>query len=283
MKTRGRVLVLPAMILALLLALGGAHQVLGEHKDVAGGKHDVATGGTPACIYCHVPRDAAGQLLWPGGEPDPNGALAGQKRLCFSCHDGTVTADRSYVFDPTRPEHLRNPGVAGQDCDRCHDPHQTSDKDFLKIPFQANFCANCHFKAGPVRPSHGSRPAGVRDAAGGHPIRSQGRRFQRHAALERRWDQPWKPRNVLDLPQPAWRPAEHEDPHCPLCARPASLSQRPVRQLPRWRGPVANYDGQYLLRPRAAAKAGRRQAQNGPGHSAADHGGRRHSGPLPPN
>lgn len=169
MKTRGRVLVLPAVVLALILALGGARQVLGEHKDVAGSKHDVATAGTPACINCHVPRDAAGQLLWPGGEPDPNGALAGQKRLCFSCHDGTVAPDRSYVFDPSRPEHLRTPGVAGQDCDRCHDPHEATNATFLKIPLQANFCANCHFKAGPS-----NHPTGVDALAlGMQPVDAQ--------------------------------------------------------------------------------------------------------------
>lgn len=149
--------------LGLGLLLGAPGSVLGEHKDVAGTVHDVATPGTPACVYCHVPRDAAGQLLWPGGQPNTtSGALAGEKRLCFSCHDGTVAPDRSYVFDPSRPEHPRTPGVEGQDCDRCHDAHGTSNANFLRVPGGANFCWNCHFRAGPS-----DHPIGVDALAAG--------------------------------------------------------------------------------------------------------------------
>ena len=163
MSRRGLLLgALGAIIGASLLA-GGAASVLGESKDVAGTKHDVATLGTPACIYCHVPRDAAGQLLWPGGLPNPEGPLAGEKRMCFSCHDGTVTRERSYVFDPSRPEHLRKPGIEGQDCDRCHNPHETKNEKFLKMPREAAFCWNCHFEAGPT-----DHPIGVDVYAAGY-------------------------------------------------------------------------------------------------------------------
>jgi predicted CXXCH cytochrome family protein len=118
------------------------------------------------CIYCHVPRDAAGQLLWPNGLPNPESDFAGLKRLCFSCHDGTVTAERSYVFNPGRPDHVRSAGVTGQDCDRCHDAHGTQNRKFLRIPDDANFCWNCHFRAGPA-----DHPVGVDAfAAGMHPL-----------------------------------------------------------------------------------------------------------------
>lgn len=138
------------LIVAAAVVYAGAGTVLGEHKNISGTKHDVATSGTPACVYCHVPRDAAGQLLWPNAEPNPDGPLAGQKRLCFSCHDGTVTKERSYVFDPERPEHVRTPGARGQDCDRCHNAHDAKNGQFLKVPGQANLCWNCHFRAGPA-------------------------------------------------------------------------------------------------------------------------------------
>lgn len=166
MRVPGRILALIAGPAVIGVLLGSATAGLGEHKDVAGTKHDVATPGTPACVYCHVPRDAAGQLLWPGGQPD-GGVLAGEKRLCFSCHDGTVSRDRSYVFDPERPEHKRNPGVEGQDCDRCHDAHGAGYDKFLRIPGGANFCWNCHFRAGPS-----DHPIGVdaRAAASIHPV-----------------------------------------------------------------------------------------------------------------
>lgn len=141
---------------ALVLTRAGPDVVLGEHKDVAGTAHNVATAETPVCIYCHVPRDAAGQLLWPNGQPNPGSDFAGLKRFCFSCHDGTVTRERSYVFSPERPDHPRTAGVAGQDCDRCHDAHGTEEQKFLRVPANANFCWNCHFKAGPA-----DHPVGV--------------------------------------------------------------------------------------------------------------------------
>ena len=66
-----------------------------------------------SCLACHRPHTSSSASLLD--RPDDN--------LCFSCHDGTVTKDRSYVFDPNRPEHVRKPGVDGQDCDRCHAQH----------------------------------------------------------------------------------------------------------------------------------------------------------------
>lgn len=163
MKTAALALALVAGLAAIALVSSG-RLALGEQKDVAQTKHDVSSAGVPACIYCHIPRDAAGQLLWPGGLTNQDGPLSGEKRICFSCHDGTVTRERSYVFDSNRPEHLRKPGVEGEDCDRCHNPHEQTSK-FLKMPKEANFCWNCHFRAGPS-----DHPIGVdAPAAGIHP------------------------------------------------------------------------------------------------------------------
>jgi predicted CXXCH cytochrome family protein len=135
---------------------------IGEHKDVASTAHNVATAGSPVCVYCHIPRDASGQLLWPGGQPNIDSDFAGLKRLCFSCHDGTVAPQRSYVFNPERPDHVRTAGIPGQDCDRCHDPHGNGNKKFLRVPADANFCWNCHFRAGPA-----DHPVGVDAVAAG--------------------------------------------------------------------------------------------------------------------
>jgi predicted CXXCH cytochrome family protein len=163
MKTIVRGITLGVILAAALLVItGGPQAVLSEHKDVADTQHNVASPGVPACVYCHVPRDAAGQLLWPGGQPDKDGPLSGLKRLCFSCHDGTVTQERSFVFNAERPEHVRTPGARGQDCDRCHDAHGAGNKKFLRFPDEANFCRNCHFRAGPT-----DHPIGVDAAAAG--------------------------------------------------------------------------------------------------------------------
>jgi predicted CXXCH cytochrome family protein len=158
-----RQLVAVVVLVALVAAVwSGSAVVLGERKDVADTEHNVASPDVPACVYCHIPRDAAGQLLWPGGEPDTDGPLSGQKRLCFSCHDGTVAQERSFVFNQERPEHVRTVGARGQDCDRCHDAHGTESPKFLRFPADANFCWNCHFRAGPT-----DHPVGVDAAAAG--------------------------------------------------------------------------------------------------------------------
>jgi predicted CXXCH cytochrome family protein len=154
------------LLSALLIWRLGVGPALGEHKDVANTAHNVATEDTPVCVSCHVPRDAAGQLRWPNGEPGSSSDFAGLKRLCFSCHDGTVARERSYVFNPERPDHVRTAGVQGQDCDRCHDAHGTQNKKFLRVPANANFCWNCHFRAGPA-----DHPVGVDVLeAGMHPL-----------------------------------------------------------------------------------------------------------------
>jgi len=140
---------LAAIVVALGVVLVGG-VALGQQKNVAGTPHDVASPDAPVCTYCHIPVDPEGKALWEG-KPNAGGAFSGLKPLCFSCHDGTVSAlGSSYVFDPTRPEHLSQPGLRGQDCDRCHDPHDSGYGKFLKLPGGAMFCRNCHFRAGPT-------------------------------------------------------------------------------------------------------------------------------------
>jgi len=148
MSATARVCALAGVIALVLLAVGvGA--VLGEEKNVSGTKHDVATSGSPPCVSCHIQRDAEGELLY-AREPNSVGPYSGLKPLCFSCHDGTVAPLKGYVFDLTRPDHPSEPGARGQDCTRCHDPHETGEGKFLKLPGGADFCRNCHFRAGPT-------------------------------------------------------------------------------------------------------------------------------------
>ena len=134
----------------LLLVVAGAPGVLGDTKakDVSNSRHDLSAPGVSACAYCHLPRAGDRDLVWAGA-PNGGAEFDGLKPLCFSCHDGTVTATGSYVFDATRPEHLNTPGLKDQDCDRCHDPHVTTDAKFVKVPGDANFCQSCHSRAGP--------------------------------------------------------------------------------------------------------------------------------------
>lgn len=135
----------------LVLVVMGDRIVHGEQKHVYGTGHDVSSPTTAPCIFCHIQKDPQEMGVWET-TPPVTGFLAGLKRLCFSCHDGTVTARGAYVFESARPEHPRTPGVRGQDCDRCHDPHGPRQEDFgffLKLPGAAAMCHNCHATAGP--------------------------------------------------------------------------------------------------------------------------------------
>lgn len=145
---RGRWL---AVVVAIAIVVIGVGSALGEGKKVSGTRHDVATPGSAVCTYCHVPRDPGDEVLWEsGGEGGTEVERWSVKSLCFSCHDGTVTATGSYVFDPNRPQHPSTAGFSDQDCTRCHDPHDDGQKKFLKLPGDANFCQNCHSRAGPM-------------------------------------------------------------------------------------------------------------------------------------
>ena len=158
------VIAVGAIIVLLFVASG---IVFGAEKKVAGTKHDVATPGTPVCVYCHGQQNPEGETLW-AQKPNTTGQFSGLKPLCFSCHDGTVTAVGNYVFDTSRPEHFRNPGIKGQDCDRCHDPHEAGYSKFIKLPGGANFCQNCHAYAGSANhPTDvDARAAGITPADG---------------------------------------------------------------------------------------------------------------------
>lgn len=156
-----RLLHIAAVAAAVVLLGIGTQAVLGEGRRAAGTPHDVASPDTPVCVYCHVPQESDGDALW-ARKPNSTGSFAGLRPLCFSCHDGTVTASGAYAFDLSRPLHLRSAGVVGADCDRCHDAHGTAYGRFLKLPSAADFCRDCHARAGPV-----DHPVDVDARAGG--------------------------------------------------------------------------------------------------------------------
>lgn len=134
------VLLVPAMIPGL---------VTGEERMVPGTQHDLAIPGESVCVACHIPWGREEEVLW-AEKPNSSGDFSGLRPLCYSCHDGTVTPIGAFAFDLSRPLHLRDAGVKGADCDRCHDAHGTPYAKFLKLPGGANFCQNCHSRAGPA-------------------------------------------------------------------------------------------------------------------------------------
>jgi predicted CXXCH cytochrome family protein len=153
-------------VVALLLV--GAGVVVGEEKKLSGTKHDVAMPNESPCTYCHIPQDPKGELLW-ARHPNRIGSSSDLKPFCFSCHDGTVTTRGGYVFDASRPQHLNDPGLNGQTCGRCHDPHNADYDKFIKVPGDASFCQSCHLTAGP---GDGHFDVDAR-ARGIHPVDSE--------------------------------------------------------------------------------------------------------------
>jgi predicted CXXCH cytochrome family protein len=134
-----------AASMALLVTLGLTR---GEQGAVIGSPHDLGAvtggGGVSACELCHVPGDASGQLLYNGDPHAGDARFSGIAPSCYSCHDGTVSDRGLEVFDVALGQHPVQPGKAGQDCDRCHDPHLADYGSFLKFPTGANLCKTCH-------------------------------------------------------------------------------------------------------------------------------------------
>ncbi len=113
--------------------------------DILKTKHNLGSpNGNPACTICHTPHDAKSSYLWARSVGDGSGL----KPLCYSCHDGSVTAKGAVAFDPTKEQHQVNAGSPGQDCDRCHDPHSNSYAFTTLGDLGANMCSSCHGKAG---------------------------------------------------------------------------------------------------------------------------------------
>ncbi len=142
-------LALPVAFLGVLLAwLMTFGLTLGDQGKVISSEHDLGVvdyrSGVSACETCHLPHDASGESLW-ARDPHPEGdPFSGSQPLCYSCHDGTVTASGAYTFDLGVAQHPITPGETGEDCDMCHDPHVPDYSNFLLFPAGANHCKTCH-------------------------------------------------------------------------------------------------------------------------------------------
>jgi predicted CXXCH cytochrome family protein len=146
-----------------LMALGSI-ALAADKGNVIDSKHDLSAGGAPVCENCHVPHDASGDFLWARTPSTNGGQFSGLKTFCYSCHDGVVAGEQ-YVFSTSTFSHEVKPlasgqSLSGEDCDRCHDPHDNSKTKFLTVTAGANVCAN-------ASPCHGTKE-GHRD----HPVNS---------------------------------------------------------------------------------------------------------------
>ena len=138
------------VLLVWLLALGSV-ALAADKEHVIGTPHDLSGGLVPVCESCHISHGASGDFLWARVSNTGGGAFSGLKALCYGCHDGSVASSGLYVFStsPSVYSHKVTPlgsGEAphGDDCDRCHDPHDNSNAKFLALAVDANVCSTCH-------------------------------------------------------------------------------------------------------------------------------------------
>jgi hypothetical protein len=123
-------------------------------------------GGEELCFACHIPRLAQGQNLWARdltGNP-----FSGVQALCFTCHDGGVTAiGQTTVFDAAKEQHA----TVGTDCSgagACHDVHNQNPNGTGKFTVAAvtltnnSYCETCHDATPfPGAELHGDHTAGI--------------------------------------------------------------------------------------------------------------------------
>lgn len=122
--------------------------------------------GHPAgCSSCHVAHDAQGARLWPyapNAKTEKGTPLSIGSSLCYSCHDGTITAMGASFFDKdgsTHPIDVKPSArcVIPKDfplddqgritCASCHDPHNKKGAfaDYLRMPADdGSLCVACH-------------------------------------------------------------------------------------------------------------------------------------------
>lgn len=131
-------------------AAGGGRAVAG----VVGSSHDLSSSSSSnnTCSYCHVPHKAMGDKIWSsyGNEAqlsNPNYSEIG--RMCYTCHDGTVTnKGQNTVFNTSLQQHKVS---SGKDCDMCHTVHDNTNGKFLGVQKTggaqteaASYCETCH-------------------------------------------------------------------------------------------------------------------------------------------
>lgn len=127
------------------------------------------TGSSLMCLSCHDGTTAKGGLL--SGLRDSGlqagiAAMAGRSNLGVDLSDDhpvSFTYFESYAGNPDEYVHpealareLRLDGRGQMQCTSCHDPHDDSYGNFLRVPNQAGeLCLECHTKSGWDSSAHG--------------------------------------------------------------------------------------------------------------------------------
>ncbi len=176
---------LPTLLSLLVVAcavLAGPSEAQ-TSRIIAGTPHDfsgVSALGGDGCQMCHLPNGGQGnkggeasfEVYAPGSDLSSSDVLGMVTRLCLSCHDGLGASDDvqfgtnvagnhpvSVEYDSSSSHDLRSPesveasglrlyrdGTSVRiECASCHNPHDNSQGDFLRISNQGSaMCLTCH-------------------------------------------------------------------------------------------------------------------------------------------
>ena len=160
---------------------------------VVGSPHDMFASGKGTdpnvCSYCHVPHNGAGDKIWSTFTNESRlttGPFPGIGNMCYSCHDGTVSFEALYVFNPGKQHHKI---TAGEDCDMCHTVHDNTNGMFMIIPASESaatagdptYCETCH----DATPYPGAESLGDHIGGSQHPYSSGGGCYLCHSAHAR--------------------------------------------------------------------------------------------------
>lgn len=156
------VVVLALTIVAPALAADAPAPAAPAPAAPAGG----AQGHPGGCSSCHVAHDSQGARLWPyapNAKTEKGTPLSLGSSLCYSCHDGTITAMGATFFDKDGSTHPIDVKPSARcavpkdfpvddkgaiTCVSCHDPHNKGGKalaSYLRMPSDdGTLCTACH-------------------------------------------------------------------------------------------------------------------------------------------
>jgi predicted CXXCH cytochrome family protein len=157
---------LAVVVLALIMVAPALAEATPTAPSPAAPAAPAAKGHPGGCASCHVAHDSQGARLWPyapNAKTEKGTPLSLGSALCYSCHDGTITAMGASFFDKdgsTHPIDVK-PSVrcvvpkdfpvddqGNITCASCHDPHNKGGKalaSYLRMPSDdGTLCTACH-------------------------------------------------------------------------------------------------------------------------------------------
>ncbi|MCK8114047.1 cytochrome c3 family protein [Anaerosoma tenue] len=153
----------------------------GDHKTLLEGTPHASlstTGGTIACLACHVSHGSVSSSLAKVGDVAGAAATGNDQSLCLACHaDASGGYSGGAAYGMTRHSSVAVSSVAATgwptsdsatgSCQNCHDPHGGAGGQYLRAS-GADLCHGCHDVAGLSYPADYSYQGTAAYGASGH-------------------------------------------------------------------------------------------------------------------